>query len=174
MHEEGKDSLPEWLSYDSRTNLLLGVPTNRDKQLHHIVVEERTENTFTLNVQDLASVKVQHNTNVTKVPILDIPSCQNERPLAVATIVFDLNMKNLPGHKRIDLMKKVSSFADVALEHLHLCRGKGHSTAIGLKDVMMLTAGPGNVKDASEQGVAVSWQVGCGIDIAGNCSLLFR
>lgn len=171
VHEDGMESLPEWLSYNSQTNLLLGVPTVRDRQSYQIIIKGRSALTLTLQVQDLASAKVQHNNNLTKVPIPDVPSCQNDRPLAVATIVFDLNMKNLSGKKRVDLMEQVSLFADVALGHLHMCRGKGHNTAVGLKDVMMLTAGPGTVKDASEQGVALSWQIGCGIDIAGILTL---
>ena len=136
-------------------------------------MEGRTTHIFTLEVKDLAAIQALQNTTETKVPSLKFPACQNGRPLAVATIVFDLNIKNLPGHKRVSLMKRVSSFADVALEHFQMCRGKGHSTAMGLKDVMMLTAGPGNVKDASKQGVAVSWQIGCGIDIAGTCLLIY-
>ena len=105
--------------------------------------------------------------NETKVPTFAEPKCPNGVPAAVATIQFDLHVDKLCGEDRIKLMRKLSGFAEVDIVELHMAVGKGHNTAFGLKDVMMVMAGPGNVADSKQPGVVVSWKIGCGIDLSG-------
>ena len=102
--------------------------------------------------------------NNTKVPPLTEPRCSQGMPVAVATILFDLDVGKICGGERIKLMRKLADFADVNINDLHMTVGRGHNTAFGFKDVMMVTAGPGNVADSRQPGVAVSWQIGCGGD----------
>lgn len=177
MTENGKDSLPKWLSYDSGKNILQGVPSWRDKGTYSLQVKRSDVHTFEVTVKDFNEASLG-NFNETKVPLVSWPHCPNRLPVAAATIIFDVNIANLNGDKRITLLQKVSAFVDVELEKLHMALGKGHNTAFGLKDIMILTAGPGDVADAKEPGVAVSWQIGCGIDIAGKlritCTVLLK
>ena len=56
---------------------------------------------------------------------------------------------------------------DIHVDQLSLMPGKGEKTAFNLKDVVVLTAGPGWVKDPQERGVSVSWKIGCGDSITG-------
>lgn len=105
--------------------------------------------------------------NETKVPAFTEPQCSTGTPVAVATVQFDLHMGKLCGGERMHLMRKLSDFVDVNMADLHMSVGKGHNTAFGFKDVMMVTAGPGNVADSRQPGVVVSWKIGCGIDVAG-------
>lgn len=125
---------------------------------------------FTLYVKDLhdvaSDVKLR-NSNITKVPAFKEIVCHSGLPVAAATIIFDLHAGKLSGKVRAELLIKVSNFADIDVSNLHMSLGKGHGTALNLKDVMMLTAGPGNVHEPKEPGVVVSWQIGCGIDVAG-------
>ncbi|XP_031569872.1 uncharacterized protein LOC116304304 [Actinia tenebrosa] len=168
--EEGKKSLPKWLSFDSKNNELFGVPSWRDKGTYHLELRSTTTEHFTLYVKDLHDVATNpalRNSNITKVPLVHEAICYNGLPVAAATIIFDLHAGKLSGKDRIALLRRVAAFADVDVENLRMSLGKGHNTALNLKDVMMLTAGPGNVREAKEPGVVVSWQIGCGIDVAG-------
>ena len=125
---------------------------------------------FTLEVKDLEAVSENDNifgTNHTKLQKLRPPDCKNGIPLTVATISFDLCMKSLSGKARIDLIKKASLFADVPFGQFYMSSGRGHDTALHMNEVIVLTAGPGDVSETTEQGVAVSWPIGCGINMAG-------
>ena len=105
--------------------------------------------------------------NDTKVPPFREPQCSNGMPVAVATILFDVYVGKLCGGERMKLLRKLADFADVNINDLHMAVGRGHNTAFGFKDVMMVTAGPGNVADSRQPGVAVSWQIGCDVDVSG-------
>ena len=153
-------------------NQLNGVPLWRDRGKVDIEIQTRNHNdkfVFSINVQDLHGMLNDQSTisNETKVPSFREPQCSHGMPVAVATILFDLHMGKLCGEERIKLMRKLSDFVDVDIGDLHMAVGKGHNTAFGFKDVMMVTAGPGNVADSKQPGVAVSWQVGCGVDVSG-------
>ena len=81
--------------------------------------------------------------------------------------MLDYHLGKLTGKGRAEILKKLSTFVDVDVGKLHMSAGKGHNTAFGFKDVTIVTAGPGNVADAKQPGVVVSWQAGCGVDIPG-------
>ena len=81
--------------------------------------------------------------------------------------MFDLNSRKLSGSKRVELLKSVSKWTYLDVDQLRLLPGKGEKTAFNLKEVVVLTAGPGWVKDPQERGVSVSWKIGCGDSITG-------
>lgn len=124
---------------------------------------------FSIDVQDLHTMLENKSiiSNETKVPPFTEPHCSQGMPVAVATIQFDLHVGELCGEERMKLMRKLSHFVDVNTVELHMSVGKGHSTAFGFKNVMMITAGPGNIADPKKPGIVVSWKIGCGMDIAG-------
>lgn len=124
---------------------------------------------FSIDVQDLHTLSESKSmiSNETKVPSFKEPHCSHGMPVAVATIQFDLYVGELCGEERMKLVRKLSEFLDVNIEDFHMSAGKGHSTAFGFKNIMMITAGPGNVADPKKSGIAVSWKIGCGMDVAG-------
>ena len=124
---------------------------------------------FSIDVQDLHTLLENKSMilNETKVPPFTEPQCSHGMPVAVATVQFDLHVGKLCGGERMNLMRKLSKFTDVNMGDLHMSVGKGHSTAFGFKDTMMVTAGPGNVADPKQPGVVISWKIGCGMDFAG-------
>lgn len=169
--EKGKSTLPKWLSFDTSKNQLNGVPLWRDRGKVDIEIQtsKYEKSVFSIDVQDLHSVLNNQSaySNETKVPSFREPQCSHGMPVAVATVLFDLQMGNLCGDERIKLMRKLSDFVDVDMADLHMSVGKGHNTAFGLKDVTMVTAGPGDVADSKHPGIAVSWQIGCGTHVTG-------
>ncbi|KAL9973251.1 hypothetical protein ACROYT_G019679 [Oculina patagonica] len=173
VFEQGKTALPKWLSFDAGKNQLHGLPLWRDKGKVDIEVHLKDSQldkaVFSIDVQDLHTMLENKSmiSNETKVPPFTEPQCSQGMHVAVATIQFDLHMGKLCGRERMNLMRKLSNFADVNMEELHMSVGKGHGTAFGFKDVMMVTAGPGNVADPKEPGIVISWKIGCGMDVAG-------
>ena len=176
--------MPSWLTFAADKNLLIGVPSHHDKGSHVIqldVINAETNKTVELinllsiyvvqNDQDLNHYSIlkpsplaqQSAKNASRSPL----DCSGNMPFIVATIVFDLSARKLSGAKRVELLKSVSEWSDVDIENLRFLPGKGDKTAFNLKDVILLTAGPGWVKDAQERGVCVSWKIGCGVNIAG-------
>ena len=166
-------ALPKWLSFDATKNQLYGLPLKRDKGKIDIEVHLRysafDKAVFSIDVQDLHTLLENKSmiSNETKVPPFTEPHCSQGMPVAIATIQFDLRVGELCGEERMKLMRKLSDFINVNIEDLHMSAGKGHSTAFGFKNIMLITAGPGNVADPRKPGIVVSWKIGCGMDIAG-------
>lgn len=169
---QGKPGLPRWLSFDSAKNQLHGVAQWRDKgkvdiEIHSVKRNDKA--VFTIFIQDLHTLLNNQSlfSNETKVPDFTEPKCVNGLPVAVATVLFDLNMETFSGSGRENLMSKLSDFVNVNINNIHMAVGRGHNTAFGLKDATVVTAGPGNVADSKQPGIAISWQIGCGVDVSG-------
>lgn len=165
--------LPKWLSFDATKNQIYGLPLKRDKGRVDIEVHLRDSGlhkaVFSIDVQDLHTMLENKSmmSNETKVPPFTEPLCSHGMPVTVATVQFDLHVGELCGEERMKLMRQLSEFVDVNIADLHMSAGKGHSTAFGFKNIVMITAGPGNVADPKKPGIVVSWKIGCGMDIAG-------
>ncbi len=162
---------------------MLGVPSSHDKGSHTIqleVIHDETNKTADIiNLLTIEVVEYEEDLNHFKIiwantlskpgkntsqSLLD---CANHAPVIVATLVFDFNSRKLSGAKRVELLKSVSDWTYIHVDQLSLMPGKGEKTAFNLKDVVVLTAGPGWVKDPQERGVSVSWKIGCGDSITG-------
>lgn len=168
--QRGQASLPQWLSYIEEKSVLLGVPTWRDRGDFFIDFQSKDgniEHSLKIQVKDLRDEVSQPSSrsNNTKTSSYSKPKCPKGLPVAAASIVLDFHLEKVTGEMRVEIMKKVHDFVDVDMKNLHMLAGKGHNTAFGLKDVITVTAGPGNVADSKQPGVVVSWQIGCGIDI---------
>lgn len=150
--------------------MLLGVPSWRDRG--DIVIDFQskdgnTEHSLNIQVKDMLDEVSQPSprSNNTKTSSYSKPKYPKGLPVAAASIVLDYHLEKVTGEMRVEIMNKVADFVDVDVKNLHMLAGKGHNTAFGLKDVITVTAGPGNVGDSKQPGVVVSWQIGCGIDI---------
>ena len=120
-----------------------------------------------IEIKDLRDGALQpaSRSNNTKEFSYSKPKCPKGLPVAAASIIFDYHLEKTTGLTRVEIMNKVGEFVDVDVGNLHMLAGKGHNTAFGLKDVITVTAGPGNVGDPKQPGLVISWQFGCGIDI---------
>ena len=157
------------MSYDPAKGLLVGVPLWRDKGVLSLDFQS-VKHSLKIEVKDLRDAghqQVFSSLNRTKISLYSQPKCPKGVPVSAATIVFDLNIARFDGEARVRLLNGVSEFVNVNVTNIHMSAGKGHTTAFGLKDVTMVTAGPGNIADSKEPGVVVSWQIGCGIDVPG-------
>ena len=175
------ENLPSWLEYDSTRHLFLGVPSYHDKGSHTIrleVIHDETNKTADkINFLTIEVVEYEEDLNhfkILRINTMSIPSknrsqspldCSNHVPIIAATLVFDFNSRKLSGSKRVELLKSVSDWTSIDVDQLRVLPGKGEKTAFNLKDVVVLTAGPGWVKDPQERGVSVSWKIGCGDSI---------
>ena len=163
---------------------MLGVPSYHDKGSHTIrldvIIAETNKTADTINLLTIAVVEYEEDLNhfeIIRTNTLTQTSnknssqssldCPNHAPVIVATLVFDLNSRKLNGHHRVELLKGVSGWLGTDIDHLRWMPGKGEKTAFNLKDVVVLTAGPGWVKDPQERGVSVSWKIGCGDSATG-------
>ena len=176
MVQRGQAPLPQWLSFDADKASLVGVPSWRDRGELYLDYQSKDgslEQFLKIDIKDLRDGDLQpsSNSNNTKTVSYPTPKCPKGLPVAAASIVFDYHLGKLSGQTRVEILKKVSEFVAVDVNNLHLSAGKGHSTAFGFKDVITVTAGPGNVADSKQPGVVVSWQIGCGIDIPGEFHL---
>lgn len=167
----------------------MGVPSYRDKGSHTIrldIVNDETNKTAdTINLLTIEVVEYEEDLNHFKVIRTNtlaqtskntselLVDCPNHAPILVATLVFDLNSTKLSGANRIHLLDKVSSWLNIDVNLLRWMPGKGEKTAFNFKEVVILTAGPGWVKDRQERGVSVSWKIGCGDSITGLYYILF-
>ena len=172
MFQKEQTSLPQWLSYDAKKASLTGVPSWRDRgelYLDFKAQDGSIKHSLKIDIKDLRDGDLQpsSDSNNTKIRSYPQPKCPNGLPVAAASIIFDYQLGKLSGQARVEILNKVSDFVDVDVKNLHLLAGKGHNTAFGFKDVITVTAGPGNVADSKQPGVVVSWQIGCGIDIPG-------
>ena len=150
--------------------MLLGVPSWRDRgdiELEFQSKDGNTRHSLKIQVKDLRDEVSQppSRSNNTNSSSYSKPKCPKGLPVAAASIVLDYYLEKVTGKMRVEIMNKVADFVDVDVKNLHMLAGKGHNTAFGLKDVITVTAGPGNVGDSKQPGVVVSWQIGCGIDI---------
>lgn len=120
-----------------------------------------------IEIKDLRDGALQpaSRSNNTKEFSYSKPKCPKGLPVASASIILDYHLEKTTGLTRVEIMNKVGEFVDVDVGNLHMLAGKGHNTAFGLKDVITVTAGPGNVGDPKQPGLVISWQIGCGIDI---------
>ena len=164
-------------------NLFVGVPSSHhDKGSHTIrldVINDEANKTIdTINFLTIEVVEYEEDLNhfrVLRTNTLTEPkkntsqslNCPNRAPVIVATLVFDLTSRKLSGAKRVELLTSVSKWTDIDINEPRWMPGKGERTAFNLEEVIVLTAGPGGVRDPQERGVAVSWKIGCGDSITG-------
>lgn len=169
VFQKKQGALPQWLSFDSEKSSLVGVPSWRDRGQYDLDIRSKgnVQRSLKINVKDLRDGDLQllSNSNNSKLVSYPEPNCPKGMPVAAASIVLDYHLGKLTGRERADILRKLSNFVDVDAGKLHMLAGKGHNTAFGFKDVITVTAGPGNVADSKQPGVAVSWQVGCSVDI---------
>ncbi|XP_041747836.2 dystroglycan [Coregonus clupeaformis] len=163
--ESGKETLPTWLHWDWKSNVLQGLPLEEDKGVHYITVS--TSN----GSQDIFSIEVHPEEHADTDPIqLAIQSasnnevqpfvCGTEEPVTVLTVILDADLTKMSSRQRVELLGKMKKFSGVALQHMKILPVVNNR----LFDMSAFMAGPGNAKKVVENGALLSWKLGCSLD----------
>ncbi|XP_064632180.1 dystroglycan 1-like [Lineus longissimus] len=173
IKEISRDSLPTWLTYDTLSDQLEGVPSTDDVGEHNIalVPEEplsgMVKHFFTVVVKDDHSPQqllYSPMTERTKV----WENCRSDDPVTMTKIILDADMASLTGNDRAKVFNSIINHLSVSPDFLRL-HPLGDEPAY---DKSALVAGPGNTQDRQKPGVVLSWQIGCGSVDAENMAIL--
>ncbi|XP_038839650.1 dystroglycan-like [Salvelinus namaycush] len=166
--ESGKETLPTWLHWDWKRNILQGLPLGEDKGVHYISVSTSngSQDIFSVEVHpeehadtDPIQVAIQsasNNSNNEVQPFV----CGNEEPVTVLTVILDADLTKMSSRQRVELLGKMKKFSGVALQHMKILPVVNNR----LFDMSAFMAGPGNAKKVVENGALLSWKLGCSLD----------
>ncbi|XP_029630113.1 dystroglycan [Salmo trutta] len=166
--ESGKETLPTWLHWDWKRNVLQGLPLGEDKGVHYISVSTSncSQDIFSIEVHpeehadtDPIQVAIQsasNNSNNEVQPFV----CGNEEPVTVLTVILDADLTKMSSRQRVELLGKMKKFSGVALQHMKILPVVNNR----LFDMSAFMAGPGNAKKVVENGALLSWKLGCSLD----------
>ncbi|XP_030640962.1 dystroglycan-like [Chanos chanos] len=175
LSEVGRAELPPWLHWDAEHCLLLGVPLEGDKGLHHIsasLLELDSESSTNSNLPQLEvftiTVALEEQSEVEVVPLVSQVECYlsaacvcaSGQPVTVLTVILDADLTKMSSLDRVALLSKMSHFANVAPEQMRVMPVVNNR----LFDMSAFVAGPGNAKKVVENGVLLSWKLGCALD----------
>ncbi|XP_068171872.1 dystroglycan 1 [Antennarius striatus] len=171
--EMGKDSLPSWLFWDAGSKVLQGLPLDEDKGVHYISVsvsnhtkplETPSSEVFSIEVHpedylDSDSGQPASNQASTKNDIQPF-MCADEEPVTVLTVILDADLTKMSSEERVELLDNMRSFSKVELQHMRILPVVNNR----LFDMSAFMAGPGNAKKVVENGVLLSWKLGCSLE----------
>ncbi|XP_073325302.1 dystroglycan 1 [Pagrus major] len=169
--EMGKESLPAWLHWDASSRILQGLPLEEDKGVHYISVSisnhtksSSSSEVFSIEVHpedytDADSAQLASNQASTEDDIQPF-MCGNEEPVTVLTVILDADLTKMSSEQRVELLDNMRSFSGVGLQHMKILPVVNNR----LFDMSAFMAGPGNAKKVVENGVLLSWKLGCSLD----------
>ncbi|KAM3622360.1 uncharacterized protein V6R79_023752 [Siganus canaliculatus] len=168
--EMGKDSLPTWLHWDASSRVLRGLPLDEDKGVHYISVSISNETkspsseVFSIEVHpedhlDADSAQLASNQATTEDDVQPF-FCGNEEPVTVLTVILDADLTKMSSEQRVELLDNMRSFSGVGLQHMKMLPVVNNR----LFDMSAFMAGPGNAKKVVENGVLLSWKLGCSLE----------
>ncbi|XP_046570474.1 dystroglycan 1-like [Haliotis rubra] len=161
--EAGKDSLPRWLVFSPKKQLLKGLPTSSDLGQYNIEVVAVGLNGE--QAKDIFSIFVNEDTGPAAGSTLRFKEggpktvrCKRSEPETAVSIVVDVDVDNLGAQERLAILTKLVS-------HLNLAEDMVKLSQVGQKpltDASALVSGAGDAKTLQTPGSFVSWLVGCG------------
>ncbi|XP_014023787.1 dystroglycan 1 [Salmo salar] len=161
--ESGKETLPAWLHWDWKSNILQGLPLEEDKGVHYIAVSTSngSQDIFSIEVHpeehaDPIQLAIQSASNNEVKPFV----CGTEEPVTVLTVILDADLTKMSSRQRVELLSKMKKFSGVALQHMKILPVVNNR----LFDMTAFMAGPGNAKKVVENGALLSWKLGCSLD----------
>ncbi|KAK5873219.1 hypothetical protein PBY51_013850 [Eleginops maclovinus] len=168
--EMGKDSLPNWLHWDSSSRLLQGLPLEEEKGVHYISVSisNHTKSSFSAEVfsievhpeDHLDADSAQLASNQASTEDVQPFMCSNEEPVTVLTVILDADLTKMSSVQRVELLDDMRSFSGVGLQQMKILPVVNNR----LFDMSAFMAGPGNAKKVVENGALLSWKLGCSLD----------
>ncbi|XP_061584007.1 dystroglycan 1-like [Cololabis saira] len=166
--ELGKETLPDWLHWDASSRILRGLPLEEDKGVHYISIS--ISNNTKASSSEMFSIEVhpEDHLDVDSAQLLseqasteDEPFiCGNEEPVTVLTVILDADLTKMSSEQRVELLDNMRSFSRVELQHMKMLPVVNNR----LFDMSAFVAGPGNAKKVVENGVLLSWKLGCSLD----------
>nr|XP_046241178.1 dystroglycan [Scatophagus argus]XP_046241180.1 dystroglycan [Scatophagus argus] len=169
--ELGKDSLPAWLHWDASSRTLQGLPLEEDKGVHYISVSHlhtksasSSSEVFSIEVHpedhlDADSAQLASNQATDENDVQSF-MCGNEDPVTVLTVILDADLTKMSSEQRVELLDNMRSFSGVGLQHMKILPVVNNR----LFDMSAFMAGPGNAKKVVENGVLLSWKLGCSLE----------
>uniref|UniRef100_A0A8C7ZJV4 Dystroglycan 1 n=1 Tax=Oryzias sinensis TaxID=183150 RepID=A0A8C7ZJV4_9TELE len=168
--EMGKNSLPAWLHWDSKSTILQGLPLEKDKGIHYISVsisnqtKATSSEVFSIEVHpedhlDADSAQMVSN-QVSVDDDLQPFMCEAEEPVTVLTVILDADLTKMSSEQRVELLDNMRSFSGVGLHHMKMLPVVNNR----LFDMSAFMAGPGNARKVVENGALLSWKLGCSLD----------
>jgi len=163
INEVGKDTLPDWLTFNALKAELKGIPGQQNKG--RVYLEVKAIGDDQSSSDDVFSIEILEDTfgPITAVPAVaksgpkDVKCSKNE-PQTVVTVILDCDMDTMLPGNRIGLLDNMASHLNLAPEMMKIM-------PVGDKpmfDNTALVSGPGNCKQPHHAGLLVSWLVGCG------------
>uniref|UniRef100_A0A8C4NGC7 Dystroglycan 1 n=1 Tax=Eptatretus burgeri TaxID=7764 RepID=A0A8C4NGC7_EPTBU len=152
--------LPSWLKLDKDLGVLLGHPRENDIGVYTIPLEMNgaygKRVIFIRVVPEDSAMSPAHNV-----------ACPVGEPVTSLTVIVDVDLDNMSGEQRIQLLQHVMPFAGVELRNIKLSAVQNNR----LFDTSAFLAGPGNARRMEYVGALLSWQLGCALDIVSLPSL---
>lgn len=150
--EMGKNSLPAWLHWDSKSTILQGLPLEKDKGIHYISVsisnqtKATSSEVFSIEVHpedhlDADSAQMVSN-QVSAEDDLQPFMCEAEEPVTVLTVILDADLTKMSSEQRVELLDNMRSFSGVGLHHMKMLPVVNNR----LFDMSAFMAGPGNAR----------------------------
>uniref|UniRef100_UPI00358F20CC dystroglycan 1-like n=1 Tax=Myxine glutinosa TaxID=7769 RepID=UPI00358F20CC len=152
--------LPSWLKLDEDLGVLLGHPRENDIGVHSIPLEMNggygKPVLFIRVVPEDSAMSSGHSV-----------ACPVGEAVTSLTVIVDVDLDDMSGEQRIQLLQHVMPFSGVELRNIKLSPVQNNR----LFDTSAFLAGPGNARRMEYVGALLSWQLGCALDIASLPSL---
>ncbi|MEQ2220328.1 hypothetical protein ILYODFUR_004330 [Ilyodon furcidens] len=172
VSEMGKDSLPAWLHWDVGSRILRGLPLDQDKGVHYISVTISNHTKPSSSSSEVFSIEVHPEDHFDADPSQLLSNqaaiedhvqpfmCSNEEPITVLTVILDADLTKMSSEQRVELLDNMRSFSGVELQYMKMLPVVNNK----LFDMSAFMAGPGNAKKVVENGVLLSWKLGCSLE----------
>ncbi|XP_051913958.1 dystroglycan 1-like [Hippocampus zosterae] len=171
--EMGRTALPQWLYWDKENCILRGLALEQDKGVYHIAVSGR-DTSVTTGSRDFPSTvfsievhpEERADTEPSLLALQSDPSglqpftCGPEEPVTVLTVILDADLTKMVAEQRVTLLSVMRRFSHVPVEHMRVVPVVNNR----LFDMSAFVAGPGNAKKVVENGVLLSWKLGCALE----------
>ena len=159
--EEGSNTLPKWLSFDSKKNKLQGVPTLHDMKKGIRIVFKRDSSTG------------QNSPQSDKKLILNIVKSKRsfgcKDMVTTASVIFHADVDVMEGHHRVKFLREFSHHFDASINDLSLEYGNRMDNTEMMNSNLKF-AGPGDKVErvvGEQPGFTVTWKLACGSNIEG-------
>ncbi|XP_061760154.1 dystroglycan 1-like [Nerophis ophidion] len=173
LTEMGQPALPSWLYWDKGNCILRGLALEQDKGVYHISVsgqdmnektgsQESPSTVFSIEVypEERADTEPSLLALQSNISGLQPFTCGPEEPVTVLTVILDADLTKMVAKQRVSLLTNMRKFSHVPIEHMRLVPVVNNR----LFDMSAFMAGPGNAKKVVENGVLLSWKLGCALD----------
>lgn len=157
MIEVGKSSLPTWLTYDTLSSTLLGVPSVKDRGTYILSVDN---DLFAITVRSADLRDVAEPTHSSEEPVV----CKPQDSLTQVKVTVNADTITLRPHERYNLIRDLSEYLSLKSQHVSL---RSQTVEDVADPASALVSGVGDQKKQTSHSAETSsvlyWNIGCGI-----------